>query len=979
MCSQAVADECQHQAGPRATPRGHVREMLSLGLINLVLLGLFGRFVVPGVIGHQRDTGAFYYPLTAWFAQQLQAGSFPLWCPLIFGGYPLLADGEIGMLYPPNILALLAFPSDVAFVLMQAAHYGVAGLGTYALARVLGVGRAAAGYAGLAFALGAFMIGHLDHGNIVRSAAWLPGLLCSADLALRAQGHRTLGWIALAATTLALAGLGLHPQVLLIDLLALWSYLPMRALACGSRGVRARLVPVLSGTTLLGLAGAAVQLGPTYELGMLSSRGVGVPYAQATAGALSPFDLATLVLPYFFRAEPYSAWSLYPYWETTLYVGLVGTVLALVGLSLGRPRVVLPLAGLALVGLALGMAEYFPIDVYGWLWTLPGFSSMRMPGRYGLMIELPLAVLAGIGLDRLLADAGSRRARHVIAIVVAVALGVVLMLMRLRLWVEADQLGSLEAIRSVYLAFPHDRAALSAEQVRRGLLATLDLGHPWTLLAMATCSLTVALLSIWQRWPGSGRRWQGAMIAVATTELLLVAHAFHPTAPVGSLAEGSRVMGFLSGQGGLWRSFIVGRLDGAVTSRPALFGVAQPYGYSSLPTVRMERYWTRVNEVDDELLDLWNSRYVIEPKQPPGRISSSDILFDPARPLLDGPAESPLGREAFRLAPTHADAVRVLSATTGAAASPDGTTVAEIVVSGGASPPETLMVRLGEQTAESAYDADARPAPSHSRATVGYCWELRDPSGRVCPRNLYVTDIVLAEPRRIERIDVRTVAPAGQFRLAGLAVRDRSAGTTSSVLAFHREKYRPVYEDERTTIYENHAALPRALVVGQTVTVQPDEWALVHLLRRGFDPRRQVLLESPDANEGLPSSRSSLPRMVRVAHASESVPAQPSAAVDSATVEQYGTDRVVIRATSARGGHLVLTDSYYPGWRAWLDGQEVPIEQANYLFRAVALPSGEHLVEFRFWPTTVYLGGLVSLVTWVVIAGLATVGLRGCR
>ena len=972
-----------HAASAGPARRGHVRELPGLGVVGLVLLALFSRPVVSGVIAHQRDTGAFYYPLTAWFAQELQAGRFPFWCPLIFGGYPLVADGEIGMLYPPKILALLALRSDVAFILLRTAHYFVAGLGTYALARALGLGRLASAYGGICFAFGGFMIGHLDHGNVLRSAAWLPILLCCADLALRARGRRALGWTALAAAALALAGLGLHPQVLLIDLVALWTYLPLRALACGPRGMLGRLVLILGGTTLLGLAAAAVQLAPTYELALLSSRGEGVPYVQAAAGALSPFDLATLVLPFLFRADPRNVWSLYPHWETTLYVGLVGTLLALIGLVLGRRRTVLPLAGLGIIGLALGMAAHAPLDLYGWLWTLPGFSAMRMPARYSLAIELALALLAGIGLDRLTAEVGSRRARRIVRGVGALVLIATASLAAVRLWVQAEELGSLQAIRAGYLSLPHDRATLSAEQVRQGLLTTLDVANPWTLLALAVAVVTVALLGAWQRWPGAGRRWRGAVIAAAAAELLLVAHAFHPTAPTGSLVEASQPMRFLSPegglpQGGLWRAFIVGRLDSAVTSRPALFGVAQPYGYSSLPTARMERYWTRVNEVDDELLDLWNGRYVVESKPAPGRITAEGVLFDPTRPLLNGAAESPLGREAFRVAPTRADALRLLSATDGAPELTDGTAVAEVVVSGGDAPPELLTIRLGSQTAGAAYDdAGAATRPAHSRATVGYRWEPRDPGGRVYPRNLYVADVELAGPRIVERVEVRTVAPAGQFRLAGLGLHDRPTEKIDSLLPAHREKYALVYEDERTTIHENRAVLPRAFVVGEAVTVDADDWALVYLLRRGFDPRRQVLLESP-AETGVPGDgRLSAPWSPLLAHASDDPPAPRPPAADGATVEHYGADRVVVRAAATRGGHLVLTDSFYPGWRAWLDGHEVPVRRADYLFRAVELPPGEHVIEFRFQPTTIYLGGAVSLTAWLALAGFGLRGLRG--
>lgn len=980
----------------RRLARVHARELLGLGLVGLVLFGRFGRSAVTGMIAHQRDTGAFYYPLTAWFAQELQAGRFPLWCPLIFGGYPLVADGEIGMFYPLNVLALLVLPSDVAFVLVRTAHYFVAGLGTYALARVLGSGCLGASYAGLSFALGAFMVGHLDHGNILRSAAWLPGLLCCAELGLRARGRRVLVWIGLASAALALAGLGLHPQVLLIVLVSLWAYLPSRALALsiGRRrdpettgghtllAVLVRCGVVLGTTTLLGLAGAAVQLAPTYELGTVSSRGPGLAYADATAGALSPFDLVTLILPRFFRADPRSVWSLYPYWETTLYVGLVGAVLAFVGLALGPIRTVLPIAGLALVGLALAMARYFPVDVYGWLWSLPGFESMRMPARYSLPIELGLAVLAGIGLDRLRGDAASRRTRRAIQAVGALGGLVISALVLTRLWTEFDEAGMLLMIRDGFLALPRDRPTLSAEQVRRGLLGALDIVNPWTGLALGAFLSTVALLWAWQRRPSGGRRPRGVLFLVAVAELLAVAHAFHPTAPIASLAEASQPMRFLSARDGPWRTFIAGRSDSAITSRPALFGVAQAYGYSSLPTARMERYWTRVNEVDDELLDLWNGRYILEAKPSAGRIQAEAVFFNPARPLLEGPAESPLGQEAYRVGPTTADAVRVLSATEGAAELPDGTAVAEVTLSGGDAPPETVTVRLGVHTAEAAYgDLGDAPAPWHTRAAVGYSWEPRDADGRVYRRDLYVADVALGARRIVERVEVRTLLPTGQLRLAGLALRDGATGKVDSLLRSHREKYALVYEDDRTAIYENRAALPRAFVVGESLTVEPDDWALVYLLQPGFDPRRRVLLERPEVDDSsvggpLPASGLAAAWGARTDHLAQDARSARAPEPDGAVIVQYGTDHVVVRATSGRGGHLVLTDSFYLGWRATLNGRDVPIERANYLFRAVALPPGEHVVAFRFEPTVVYVGGMISAVAWLVLLGLIVAGLR---
>ena len=957
-------------SGVAARSRGLRRELAGSGVASFVLLGLFGRFVVPGVVGHQRDTGAFYYPLTVWLSQELAAGRFPLWCPLIFAGYPIVADGEIGLLYPPNVLALLLLPVDVAFILVRSAHYLLAAAGLYGLGRVLGIGRAGSAFGGVAFALGGFMFGHLDHGNIVRSAAWLPLTLCCADLALRACDRRRWLWLALGAGSVTLSGLGLHPQIVLINLVVLGLFVGARALALTTwerrpgpcarsvAGSAGRVVLVVGTIATLGLLGAAVQLVPTYELGAASSRGDGLSYAESAAGGVALVDLLTLILPYGFRADPAMQWMRYPYWESTVYVGVVGLLLAVVGLVFGRRRVILPVAAVGVVGLLLAMAQNAPIDIYGWLWSLPGFSSMRAPVRYTLIFELALALLAAAGFDRLRGASAPRGARVVALALAAVVAVVLAAAVRLREWLLADPDLALRTIEQTYLLLPRDRPALTAKAVRDGLLGTLQAGNPWTLLALATGRGTVVLLLVWA-WRRRGSGLLAMTVAtVGVAEILVVAHGFHPTVSRASLGVESRAMRFIGQQHGEGRAFLTGRSDLAITSRPALLGVAQAYGYSSLPTARMERYWTRVNEVDDDLLDLWNVRYLVESKSGQGRGQVHGVYFDPARPLIDGPAGSPLGDDSFRVAPTPGDALRLLGSVSNAGTLSDGEPVAEIVVSGGGSPPVTLIARAGDHLAEASYDQATGPL-AHRKSTVGMRWEPRDPAGTVYPRDVYLADLALPSTMSVERIEVRSVLRQGSLRLAGLGILEREV--VRSIVSTHREKYGLAFESDTTLVFENRAAQPRAFLASHAVAVPTDDWSLTHLTDTAIDPRTTVLLERPSAAPG---------GEITVLNGA------PIGQEERAEIVRYEPDLAIVRVRANEQRYLVLSDSYFPGWHAWIDGRPAEVERANYLFRAVAVPPGEHTIEWRYRPTSLLVGALISAIALIVMAALAAVGLK---
>jgi len=159
-------------------------------------------------------------------------------------------------------------------------------------------------------------------------------------------------------------------------------------------------------------------------------------------------------------------------------------------------------------------------------------------------------------------------------------------------------------------------------------------------------------------------------------------------------------------------------------------------------------------------------------------------------------------------------------------------------------------------------------------------------------------------------------------------------------------------------IFARAEPMPRAFVVPSAAHAGTAAEALQAVMDAGFDPRRSAVVEAP---EGV---------------------ALPQSAGDfrSAAIREYAHQRVVLTADGGRaGGVLVLTDAFYPGWRATVNGAETPIYPANLAFRGVLLPPGQHVVEFTYQPMSFVAGLATTGISLLVLTGLLVYGLRPRR
>jgi hypothetical protein len=266
-------------------------------------------------------------------------------------------------------------------------------------------------------------------------------------------------------------------------------------------------------------------------------------------------------------------------------------------------------------------------------------------------------------------------------------------------------------------------------------------------------------------------------------------------------------------------------------------------------------------------------------------------------------------------------------------------------------------LQAGRDTMEWAWDAPfINPEVKHQRVEVAGVAYEGGPDGQ---RLLSYTHFSVTPSAPVTSVRIQAVLPHGQLTVLGVAL-TAGDGTTQQLLGRHQTKYQEVYRDGLVAAYANHAAFPRAFYVPAARVVDSEQEAFSAMTQSPFDPAHEAVL-IPDESSG-PVSPPSSP--------SSSDNQRSSDGPLAGTIASVSPTETVVNVTAPRDGYLVLTDSYYPGWHASVDGAEQPIVRADLLFRAVAVPSGTHTVRFWFDPMSVRRGLAITLLGVLTALGL---------
>jgi hypothetical protein len=963
------------RAGWRTLKRDRLLEAfaatLSAALPALAIVPVLG-----GRVNLYGDLGVFYWPVAREVSAALREGRLPLWTPNLFAGYPLFADGEAGTLYPTNLLLLGLFPAEAIFPYLTLPALILAALFAFFLARTLGVGRFPALLAGWTFALSGFAVGHLEHPNLLNSAVWLPFVIACLERAIRGGGRRRALWAVAGAGGVGLSGLGVHPHAPLLIAIVAFAYALFRSLG---RPLRLAPVALVAAMVLGGLAAAAVQLLPMYELATYSTRSGRIPYEFNLEYSFPPFNLITFLFPYFFLSPGWADWGLWGRGEIAAYVGVLPLGLAALGVAVVRRGRVAFWVGVAVVSLLIMFANYSPLNVHRWLVEIPGFSVLRAPGRFALSLDLALALLAAFGADWLLghrtatSTAGVRESwrslpRRVRAVLLGGVLGAVLvppLLLVVNRWVGDHPQATAEAIARWYLERTRAGVTLYPSEVKDYLLYATDprnlrLTSQFALLLASASVLVGAAIGRRPRLSGrfalaAGGVWPAFVALVVAADLLGFAWRFYPDPePASALAEGNPALraaaGYLGAEGGRLYSSL-GQV-GTAPNRLVALGLPEANGYSSLQPQRHAEYVARMRRVDSPLLDRLGARlWALPTRQPPAN-TYKDVWFHPERPLIRLGPGAPAERATFRFEESRAARVKLVAMLVRSPDALQDEAVAELTLRAADGREERRMLRAGREVAEWAYRRpDVARALGHQPVEVAFDRPGRDGAGQSFLGALFYAERPLAATLPVREISLRYLRPSGALELYGLTLADTGAARrlTRADLA----RFRRVYRDADVTLLENRLVMPRASVLHHAVTAGPaGSLATTEEVGHRLDEIAVIETAGPP------------PRLT---------PGPP----EPATILREEPTALVIDVNSTGDGLLLLADAAYPGWRASVDGAPVELLRADHQFRAVHVPDGRHVVRFAYEPEAVRLGAAISGAALVAAAGVVAWALWG--
>jgi hypothetical protein len=873
-----------------------------------------------------------FLPMANYAKKAWQAG-IPLWDPQVLSGMPGLAHGE--MFSNPIFLVLSLF-LPIAQAISWAAVFDlfIAGLFTFLFLRELEIKQTGALIGALTFMFNGYLINWLSLPDITGSMVWLPMVFWGGERAFRRRDWR---WVLVSAMGFAvqiLYGSILWPFYGAITLLLLSTY-RSGLLWFRTKQVRTAVMPLFyNGLSLsLGAILVAPQLLLTVELFFHTQR------SQAL-GAYSFLKILTN-FPRLFAPDilgsPIAGGSFhgaFVFTETNIYFGVLALFLLLASPFSKKKELVWGFAGLGLVAL-LAVYNVFPFRQIVSV-VYPVFLNV-FPARIFYVVAFTWSIAIGIGADWIIHEHPKQGLYRLgwlstaLAAVMLIGYGLARFLTRI------------EGLSSIVSSQLIDKFSLANSF---GFLT----GSLW---------LAAAALLLWsgsRKW--LGKTWfAGLAIVLVTGDLFFAGINYNPAFDpklVFPETPSIRYLQMLQDKATVpFRIVPVNSTNILPGMLPEFFDLSTISGYSSWVLKRFAEYadltgyrlHASINHVyfGDCCSSLINALNVMYVYTSPGTIPTSSGTFSLLTRLISAQYGNTDPKSVFQDQWTIDGQKKVVLFEHPPARISYNLEVRK---------PISLTTALSISPAAWDQEGDGVQFNVYARPTgedqdILLFSRYIDPKNQPSDRAWIPVTVDLSQfvGQKVVLTLETTPGPKGN------KVYDWAGWAEPQIRDYQPATLKLIY-DGPNKIYENEAAFPRAWLVHRITQVAIDDINVVksRLSAPDFDPAREAVVETDRG--GQPPTTTELGS------------AGPD---DYARLASYTAERVVIDAQLKEPGLLVLSDTMYPGWRAYVDGSEQPILTTDLIMRGVRLESGKHQIVFLFRPPLLTIGLFITAIGLLVV------------
>jgi len=875
----------------------------------LIFLAFFIKDLAGGRLIASGDAVLFYLP--NFF------GEYRNWSPDIYSGYPLLADPQFMQWYPLNWLLprnVLGWNLLVISPLILGAFF------TFLLVKRLTLSNFAGFISGLIFGMSQFFFSHLNHTTYMHATAWLPLMLFAAD---KLCSEKKQLWIAVLAVATAAGLLAGAPQIWCYSIALVGLY----ALVVGTtkskhpiRYILACFIGIFLGTGL-----CAIQILPTLEFVQHSWRHE-ITFKFFTMNALPISDLWAMFSPSWGKGGESGG----------IFTGLVALFLCFLGLGFHKmlhhkKRELLFWTGIAILSVCLALSSKGLLAYL--IFKIPIYNKFRVPARHLLEFSMAVSILAGYGTSVLhsLDPAKVRHLRRLVGIFFSF-----IFILLIAHWAQSGALGQADLWPFFFLFVVSGLFVFSNRiplPIRKALLA---------------------LILVFELGKGVHHSLQNRS---------------HPTPAQLNTPANLTALTHDADVSGCRVVSLYGYQSSKAQATPnlcTLWGLSNASGYSPLVLKRYHEltkihYWgefeaSSMNKTDISL-DLLGAKYATVPTH---WLDRNDLNFEHDIVWSNKNLNLDLGLPEKRLLSSMHYMIDDFSTSrlvfvNGLADSkdiPNNTPVMSIQIKGTNGESLTKTIRAGVDTADWQWDEHRTSGVQNTKADVFDDFDYTS-EGKGHKATRYLSELSLASPMRIKELHLKWIGDPDSrikifhFTLIGPDHTWYTLIPFQNLVADHT-RWEVFDQGKDTVIFKNNRALPRYWFCENIKVLSPsDILNSIHtsLLpdNHAFDAAHTALLE-------------------------EQVDFSPTGLSHNAQVDAIhtGDGRIELTTRSDSDAFLVLSEIFYPGWKALIDGQETKIHQTDYILRGVHIPSGVHQVQFFFQPDSRKSGSMLSVICLLV-------------